>query len=284
MRGTAIVASLVFISLLSGCLQGSPSGNANLSPTESPNPTASTNGPGTNDTWVVPREAFWSNCHGIRNAFLFPPGENPNEPPEGWDSPLALGSDLGFELFQCERISWGTFERGPTYMMIEYSDIFPPQDCRGPGNFFSQILSIWFDDPEIAAFVNQTYGLVTHAGNFTETATANGAGKEMQWQWQTGDFPPSKVRVYTLTDEMSEKGGNIVRFYDINKTRILALDIRFDLVGHVFTSLLSPGTMSEPMLFARTGLPYLGRADVITGGDMEGKIHFYEDVQCEEET
>ena len=275
---------LLAMPLLTGCLAEDAPKHPPVgpTPTQTPSPPDETSDSPPRE---IPFEVFWSDCHGIRTAFTFPLDTNPVDHPPGWEPEGRAGSELGVEVYECQRVSWGPFERGPVHFLFElHGELDPPEKCtEGDPNFIRAFTSFWTDDASLGQYLDDVYDLPVIVGNFTETVTSNPETREIHWVWNTNGSQPSEVSVHTVGEEKQSWGGNLVRMYWFNATHLSYMDIDDDVRGYKVSSILSPGTMSEPMVFSRTGLPFMGRSVVITEGDMSGKIKTFEGFDCEKQ-
>ena len=198
-RLAALTVVCVFlVTALTGCLNNPRAGD--VSPSMSGHPTSMTESVTSTQTTsagerppaLPPERMLFSNCTGFTaggNARLRPNG--PPVPP-GWEprDPTVLGYSVLLHGYECQRISAGPFERGPIHIIWDgHSDADFPADCllNETGSPIETVLNVFMiDDPELAAYFQQTYDLPAIYSAVQFDAPNSAAPRLLTWRWQTG--------------------------------------------------------------------------------------------------
>ena len=226
-------------------------------------------------------------CRGSSTAFNYPPLIDPGEYPKAWGERdfINVGSGYFFELFKCERIHVGPFERGPIHYMMESHDKmpFPPSRCRenATGNLYI-MHNFLIDDQELADYLANELGMPAHFGELDVMETPNPVGLDMTWRWT---FPGGQ----TSTISTSAQGGMIGPITDTNDQTFWFNDTVlgvFDQTAVLNVQLLSAqqpafGILYPPMLYAENGMtPYAARGGIFEGGSISRPLKLFSDHLC----
>ncbi|MCA1812272.1 MAG: hypothetical protein LC623_09735, partial [Halobacteriales archaeon] len=158
---------LVAVLLLSGCAASTPPTD---SPTSLPSSSTSSSGqprpPVVVENQTYAREVHWDDCQGWESGWKYgpaaPPGSHHN--PKWSDPEVGLFVTVVTEAMDCQRVSWGPFER-PVRMIWETHDWQEiPESCfSGPNEPNADVTvgralaSFWVNDTQLADYLQQTY-------------------------------------------------------------------------------------------------------------------------------
>ncbi len=294
--GLRPLSLLAITMLLAGCMSGSvavsPEGDPPETETGTRNSAPSNtvtgvaNGPASGGTNVTPRTVAWTGCSGGNTGFIWPESTGPGDTPPGWEGQAdgAFGSTVGIFLVECERLSWGPFERGPIRMVWELHDRFraPAKCSEGNYTLMWVLASMWFDDKDVAKYVGETYGAPTQYSPIDVRYANASIRHEATWTWGLEGHPAS-----SLAFAQFDSPPNGVRIVDeiawAHNTTVTLLTL--DTISHNVQGqqVLAPGEMHYPMLYAQTGqTDYLGTADYWDSVELSATIRQFGDLQCEQ--
>ncbi len=265
-----------------------PNGSGSVEPTVSGEPPSTGDVPRPDPPLQVPAFISWNECQGTgasipyANALMLDEGETP----PGWEPSPDQNDFYSFYLNVCQRISLGSFERGPTMMLIEtHNGVNPPPACaefNADYGEFSVLLSIWVDDPEVAQFLRDTYGLPVRLGTASVEVTEAGDESVYKWTWQNGTSGQSEL---TVVHPSGTTGRTpfVSRIAWHNGTGVSLLDLKQDLMlPHTFFP-TAQGTLAPPMRYAeRTPGPIVGLTSVWKAGDFYGPFYRFGDLECKQ--
>jgi hypothetical protein len=225
----------------------------------------------------------WTGCHGGTVNVYGPSRLYPSSAPAGWE-PAAEGvTTIRVGLLQCDRVSWGPFERGPVFIAQEWRDDFrAPDACRGDASELRFLLeSIWFSDAELAEHARAAHGMPAHEGIF---GVAAGAGGE-EWTWGPRGETPSSLTFPERANAAGDRTDTLLRrLYWAEGDGVAALDLRYSSSGDSLDHGLAAGFLHPPTLYGRaTPSPAFvsARAGLVHGVEATGQILHFEDVRCE---
>jgi hypothetical protein len=283
---------LVLFILLSGCSQPSDSGTSSTSVSSTSTPpstltTSSTNPPiKTPENSTVPATWEWTGCTGFALALDGPTTLFPGTTPPGWEPGSSPDNAMTVQAWRCDRVSWGLFERGPIFMVQEWSTNFTaPSKCEearaGPHNILE---SIWFSDSEVADFARSVYGMPTYVADFTFTEAAVSPGlppKEWIWTWTTSDGAESRVTIHDPNTGLTGGSTPNFRFYWHNGQGISYMDFHFTYENQ-FTSGYAEGVLAPPMMWGKAGIPnFVGAFENLElNASLSGTISRFGDAGC----
>lgn len=292
-----VVGALFCLILISGCSEepvreplaaepGSASTSDPSSPTSLRPPAPTEPGaPGFVDV------AFWSDCKGfrtsvavVRSMHQLPPG------PDDWEERSPPLADFDDRFYECSRLSWGGFERGPVVVLLELAgDMgFPPEQCSGESaTLLRQLGTIWFDDPEVAAYAREVYKMPAFYGDFSVTRQTMDGVITQKWTWSTPGAASSNV-TFPDVEVPTNPGSHVTRVFWFPESQVYAFDW---LEEWQVDSLTLPGTafrpaagiFESPMLFATSGdqRQFVGRSERYGGMNATASFHRFGDSQCE---
>jgi hypothetical protein len=206
----------------------------------------------------------------------------PGRPPAGWPpAPGGVGSDTYVDAFQCARVSWGPYERGPINMIMEtHTNLDAPAKCR-TGTFDVQeaLASWWVGDADLAVYLNKTLGLnVRHANVDIKTTTMSGT-TAISATWSDESSKPSSM----ASQEIDQAEGTLPLVHRIFWNAHGGI-VQFDLRNAPTFSNLQPAviptTMNPPMLNSQLPSPFMARATLAPQDSVTGTLVHYGDLQC----
>ena len=122
--------------------------------------------PGGNET-SIPRTLLVGPCTSWSVSGPTPPAPlRPSRPPNGWDERADPQGSFDLVAYTCERISVGPFERGPVHLLLEgHPNADFPEACEEDQvespTLYHVVHLMGLDDPELVAYLNETYDLPT---------------------------------------------------------------------------------------------------------------------------
>jgi hypothetical protein len=218
----------------------------------------------------------WTDCEGARLDEFLPTVFAPGHAPEGWQNltvlpPDPMGrpplpyNDIGLELWKCQRIAWGTFERGPVYALVEtHGNFDEPAVCHATGDAtLRRILeSIWFSDADLAAFAASAYNMTAYAATFGLDESLVGPAHMRTWSWAAPGFPMSSFLHPSLDhgQDLNLTGPSTYRLYWDNGPGVSYMDYRPTVTtDQADLLLLATGELAPPTMhgnaMAAQGLP-----------------------------
>jgi len=210
------------------------------------------------NTTSVPNHIEWTGCTG---SDVILDGANAvwkgNTPPGWGQNPTSPLQGMVSAAWKCDRISWGSFERGPIYMMQEWQTNFDdPVSCQQNGTYQNRWVmeSIWFSDPDVAAYAHQVYGLTTYAANFTfqQTPTVPGGPTDTwAWTWTPKEGSESTFTLHYDEPPLSQ-GKTIDRIFWYNGQGISYMDLTSNYKkGAAYDP--AQGNFPAPMMWGQYG-------------------------------
>ncbi len=278
------------VALLAGCQDppagsGGPQGAAEPSGSTTAAPTV---GGSPSNTSFVP-SASWSGCRGFRagipgptSLFSFEP------PPPGWESGNPL-TEFDLRFFECDRVLWGGFERGPVQMLVEMGGSFQnPEACGGEhATLLRNLASWWFSDPQVADYAAAAYGVHAIATNFTIERQGQGGVVDQTWKWGLAGAR-SSARLADV-DASGSMTTHVTRIFWFVGDGVYAMDLRQDWLfptGSTQGSAARPvtGRLEDPMLYSSSSdlNDFVGRADRYEGLELSAGFVRFKDLACEQ--
>jgi len=294
MRLTIFLLAIVVMAALAGCNEasnGSPSepgletaeptysGSMSISPVVRP---VSLNESFAASLDLTDCRGFKATIPGATETFDFPPT------PPGWDSDNPVtGFDLRF--YECDRVSWGTFERGPIQMLVEMGGDFQnPESCSGENaTLLRNMASWWFSDADLAAFASQAYGVNAYATMFSIDRTEQDGFVDQTWSW--GDVGARSNARLVDADTASGPTTHVTRIFWFVGEGVYAMDWSEEWqfpIGSMQGLEFRPvtGRLEDPMLFSSTSdfNDFVGQADRYEGMNVAASFYRFGDLSCEQ--
>jgi hypothetical protein len=273
---------------LGGCAAKAPpltasNSNSDGGSISGPSTESTTSGPTYNLTPAgVPDSMFGTDCVGLGSAFTWPGQTGPGSHPSGWAPQGHVGSDVHVDLFRCTRLSWGAFER-PVSLLVETHDMFDAPDSCRQGQFDTTFMmnSIWINDTQVAAWLNQTYGMPARYGSIDYQLETTSGLESHRWRWNVPGGEASFISFNTSQIHL-QPDQYIHRWYWYNATAVSFINWT-DKWQSSDGQGITPGEMHPPMLYSQsyTPNPYLGQGGVLYSESFEGDIHRFGDLACE---
>lgn len=231
-----------------------------------------------------------TDCSGaVASAII--PGAVEAPTPEGWAAETTRAwTDIRMYAWQCERLAWGEFERGPVRIVVELHNAHQtPHACQWGTGFltFWMLHGLWVDDPELADAWARTYGLqavVADIAMHDEDGPA--ASRSITWSHVAGGGSVSN----TLT-VLAEQGEQPVSmppsrmFWEVpeavgNGSRLASLDLEGGFAHSPLAERPALAEFDPPLILARYGPAFPMAGARQADGDVGGDFTTYVDLQC----
>ena len=252
-----------------------PSESASISTSEEPRPSQ------------VPQHALefqLTGCHGVISKFAWPGPEGPGTAPPGWNDTFptgGFGSNEYVELLDCNRVSWGSFERPIRFYIESHDKADVPPNCPTSNTLILQ--SIWTDDEEFNAFLVREYKIPTRLAEFQISFDNTTEPMSTTWVWGPHGSKQSELTVYMAQGpSQSPPLNSDVRFVWDNGSGVTYSWFNETLVLPKDVNQASNGTLRAPTLHASTGIEqWTGTANTILGDEVAGKLTEYRNYSCD---
>lgn len=294
MRRSTLTACVIF-ALIAGCSEPDSGGGGHL---QTPSTTA-TQGPATNsDGPVLDPPSFLTlridatNCNGFGMAVEVPAALYNVARPTGWPSaaeqiPTANAMDLYYQVFECERLSWDGFERGPVWFMLErHGDFVAPDSCgRGDFTIAGILQSVWFSDPDLVAHAVASYNLPAARADFSSSIDVAVAVVQQTWTFGLPGRTAATVTQPWVEDNFIGHGTTIFRSFWVDGEGVGLLDITQDENTPQAGPDNAWGRLEAPLLYGST-MPDSSftsdRSDLLTDVPVSAPIQRFKDAQCQQ--
>lgn len=229
------------------------------------------------------RIVAFNRCQGFHTSFDYPPGMAPANPPGNWRASVTTTA-VYLTFLECDRVSWGPYERGPIRMIWEKHNNFqPPSTCQeGAWDLYEALASLWVSDQDLARYLNATYGMTTHYTEITSTTTSNGVLLHMNWTWALPGQTSSSLSVNDA-QEFVGPAPEIIRIAWSSDSRLFVLDYaETDQLSAPLTD-LAFGVLQPPMLYTKAGTrQYAGDATMSQAIQVSASIQGFSDYLCKQ--
>lgn len=278
-------ALLLFGMLLAGCATHGTTkpGPPALTPSTAPSANPTSTGPN-----LPPRESRGgsasielTDCHGFDTGFDAPYNMIPSHVPQGWQT-YNDTTDLQLEAFQCNRVSIGSFERGPIYYAMEWhNNAIAPQNCQ-PGAYTRMrvLVGLWISDQEVASYLNATMGMPSQYAQF-ESQNQTGTGVT-DWTFGPPGMTPSEFKVQDLPQQNSGIAGDQYRLvWPNNLGGVSYLDW---IERFANDNIANPGIVGNwraPLLYTNLGVDAFASTVDLDTGDGSGTFSQFQDLKCD---
>jgi len=209
----------------------------------------------------------------------------PGTVPAAWNASKGAGNDIDLELLDCQKVSWGPFERGPVQLIAEFhnkGDV--PEKCNEDRpTFIYNLERLLISDAELARYARESYGIVVDAATIHLEATPLAGNTTLfQWTWNVTGGPVSKLSLaesspVTTPNAWGERwvwiNGSGLGMLDVSESFRVAVDGQLGI-----------GELHMPMLYAQaipTGT-YAGLAGQTFGLQATSKHYRFGDQRCEQ--
>jgi len=258
---------LLAMAVLAGCAAPSTTTTTNSTTTQS------------NPELEAPRHLVLTNCTAWAASELFPGSTGPGKPPPGWTEPSAATPLTGVDVdaYHCQRLSVGPFERGPINILFDSHTHaeFPvnctaSSDSSGDRIVVGVLNSFWLDDPEVASYLNATFGLPVMTTQFKETDQPQGVPMGSHtWTWGLSGQPSSQMTIYDDGTSAPPFPSRDRIFWPYHGG-MASLEFQYDRRGPAgpVSNRYATGTLAPPMLFAQ-----------LPGGQYAGPGQWYPEMQ-----
>ena len=197
----------------------------------------------------------------------------------------AIAGTLVYGIMTCDRVSWGSFERGPVSLLYEWhNDFEAPSKCTEGEFTQGMILSaLWFSDADLARYAAEQFGMPAQAADieYNLSATADTYTAHATWKLPGGET--SEAFMHERVEFPSTYEPNWRLFWD-NGIGASYLDIRENYQTPQASPGIAYGTLAEPMLYGKSmpddQFETEGQTDLILDGSASGAISRFSDLQC----
>lgn len=287
MNRAALTAVALGLFLLAGCSQKDlpPSTTATgASSSSSPSTTTPTQSPTNTSLPLSSPLIVLDKCAGWQVGYPFgagPAGPKANAPP-GWaPSPTDQGS-LVFYGVDCQRVSVGPFER-PARLVWEVNVyVTPPTNCTigtTGGPTIGILNDLYLEDPELAAYLGNTYGVPVQVSKITNTTQAAQGTTVHTWTWGPTGMTPSSLNI--LEDTSTPDTPNSLYMFWQKGAGIGALRAETEVVRPLVGNREAYGTLKPPMQAASVlGGNFAGPGDWNPSFKASGAFSLYSDTNC----
>ena len=274
--------------LLSGCSGTRHPGTATGIPTNSAiGHSASTSSqpePTANATLaLIPRHLEANNCTYQGTVFTWPTAIAPGSYPPGWDPPTPIATNIILDLYNCQRIALGRFERPVQIITESHTKESIPEQCHKGGNFgVDNILNhAWVNDRELALFLKQSFGMPADYADISTTDDSNAAALHATWNWKQDGFAGSSLDLKNPHTSTSSSSIDL-RLSWWNGTVLGAIDLaQSGQYPDPGSNTVATGNMEAPTLQASTGVKqWVGGGTWATSFQMSGQIMLWSDPGC----
>ncbi len=195
MGNWSVLASVALV-LLTGCTgtpasdhppddsTGATPGGTADAPARPPPPASAGPLDPTDSPWILDGCDRWTALIEHENVIYAPEG------PSGWEK-LGIIPEVvyRYEVYECRRVSWGTFERGPVRMAFQSHDYYQaPESCRDGVSGAAYLLVHGItDDAELAQAIQAEIGLPTVVGTISIETNEQHGLVMAQVRWGAGD-------------------------------------------------------------------------------------------------
>jgi len=274
---------LVLCILLGGCLGGdnsparesaSTTGEASSNPTLPADPS--------NNSTAEAQTAHFVDCQRLASTRDFPLDSSPGSPPGNWSSQTGPKSRIYMLFLKCERISWGNFERGPISIIFEaHTNLEYPEKCAaGTADLLAAMHAVWTDDSQVAAYLNETYGLVVRFAQVRNNDTRTDLMQHVDWQWSVGGQPESVISFDQAIITPSPAHDDL-RFAWFHGSSVWIMDLSEDFTLSSGQTVLTPGTLRPPTLYSDSGQEvYVGMGEASLSAQSSATLRKYGDAEC----
>ncbi|MHB1262264.1 MAG: hypothetical protein ACYC2H_11180 [Thermoplasmatota archaeon] len=283
--------------VLAGCMTGTPdnpdSDNAattqTFSQTSSSTRSVVPDQPGPDEgNSTVPTHMSLTDCIEL-DLVVYGPTALFSEPmPPGWEeSTDEAATELFLRLYDCQKIAFGPFERGPVTMLAEvHGSLDAPDSCleNHPSDFeaYAWLSSWWFSDPDVAQWVKDTYGGNVQYGEFKLDRQATPGSDSYKWSWRVPGGGWSYLTMHDAAIDDAHPSSLIESWFWFNGKGITYMDASITSMSDDTSSPALEGFMAPPMLYARaTGQ---GQFAALPGwypsSGFEGDLERFSDLEC----
>ena len=227
----------------------------------------------------------WTNCRSLRDVFVYPGSPPRAQQDPTWDPPLPFVTYVWLLMIECERVSWGPFER-PMRMVLEYhNDAQPPDSCSPPPGQptnGAMLAGLWVNDPAFADYVKANYdGIAVYYSDIQNNVSTQGLASTFEWSWGPADGPRTVVRDVDERANAAPDFTENYRLYFFNATRGAVLDLHLNSpLSPPYTDRLDYGEIHQPMLAADFSEQYVATGRWDESATMTGTLTFYKDHKC----
>jgi hypothetical protein len=204
----------------------------------------------------------------------------PGRVPPGWEPGPTDPGSAGIRGVDCKKLSVGPFE-GPARLVWELNaHIVRPSDCVGePFSEWGLLNGLYLEDPELAAYLNDTYGMPVFVSKINDTTRPLGAAKLHTVTWGPHGMAPSTLSFWE--DASTPDGPLPMDLYWQKGTGIVVLRAMTNSNGSLFGPRQAVGMMEPPMLLADfLGGNFTGSAEWYPTFQADGEFLVFSDLQC----
>lgn len=238
----------------------------------------------------MPPALSWTGCVAWAAQAGGPASTLPDWPtPPGWEwSDAAERAIAGASVLtlRCDRVSFGSLERGPLTLMLEDHNRFHiPAKCTPESNGVPVHIvlgSLYVDDAELAAALAQAYGMPTRIAHFTDDAQDVGGGAQthrVTWSVEGGETSELQL----VDDGTGMEDRIIYRYFWASGNQLFRWEIDAQEPQPVFfTNRVGQGTIKPPMMMAEVSEDFAGLAQYYPTYESTSSFLVFNDFGCEE--
>ncbi|HUR26393.1 MAG TPA: hypothetical protein VM327_10315 [Candidatus Thermoplasmatota archaeon] len=188
------------------------------------------------------------------------------------------------DAWQCQRVSWGAFERGPVQMLFEsHTNGASPPKCQiqaTGAEFF--LNSWWISDPGLAKYGREMYGAPTYYAPINFTSSSTGPVVQHAASWGLPGKGDSHFDVVEGQDYHPAGPSPLLRYFWFEESVVHLMD------QHTIQSLpqsageLVTGKMYPPMLLSKVVSDFVSSGNWAKASSMEADFASFKDLQCNE--
>jgi hypothetical protein len=189
------------------------------------------------------------------------------------------------QLDECERLSWGGFERGPVHLIFEFSEDFSaPDSCkRGDPGRTHILRALWVDDAEVGQWLAATYGLPVRFATMGVNETGTAAGTIETWTWAQPGDAASEVRFERAAVAQDTPLTYRQRLFWFTSIATNFMDVEESFLNDDYASPVAQGTLQPPTIYTWTGqTTYAAVVDRVWNVQSTFAISLFNDFVCTE--
>jgi hypothetical protein len=209
---------------------------------------------------------------------------NPGQHPPGWERQSDRPTNgVGMDVWKCQRVSWGTYERGPVTMLFEsHTNADSPSKCRITATGSESILtSWWISDADLAILAQTLYHApaVFASVNFTSTTVGSVVQHAVAW-----GLPGQGISHFEVLEGQSYSSGTspLLRYFWFDGQVVHLMDQTIVQSLPQSAGELVTGKMYPPMMMAKISQDYVSQGEWYQDAHMDADFASFKDLQCSE--
>lgn len=204
-------------------------------------------------------------------------------PPPTWGPGPTPATELRIEIFDCERLSIGPFERGPVQFLVEIHDNRdPPETCRGDYTSSEIITQVWVNDPELADYLRRDLGLPASSAAINRSTQQTGEIETFTWTFEREGSPMSRLETIKTRPSDTDARYLLRRFWVNEREGISYMDFEATYQRTNGEWPLATGTVADPFLHWPGYTTFVGTANILDPSSVVAPIGRFSDLKCEQ--